>query len=350
MDNTPSQDTKDNVNQSPEAEVLQPRSDNSASTAASPSSPAPGPLQAGKKPRRRGYRPSHKATFIGLAAVLAILAINAGVIQLVLKKQAKNDDLTKKGQVSISTADLNKLGINRSLLGDSGVELIVAPNAQFKGKLSVTGDTSLSGNLLLNSKLIATDASFTQLQGGKVSLSELDVNGNSTLSSLNLRKELIVAGQSQLQGPVTIYQLLTVSNNVNITGNLAIGGVLTVNTFSARSLTSTSTLSIGGHIITSGPAPSVGAGSALGSNGTVSISGNDAAGSVAMNIGVGASSGTLANVAFRNQYGNLPRVVITPVGVGANFYLTNLSAAGFTINVASGLPPGGYRIDYIAMQ
>jgi cytoskeletal protein CcmA (bactofilin family) len=340
VDNNPA-----NTNGAPQPEELKPRAEAGAPTAPPASSVAPG-----AKPKKRSYRPSHKATFIGLAAVIAILAVNGAVIGFLLKKQAKTDGIASKGQVSLSNADLSKLGINRNAIGDSGSELIVAPNAQFKGTLSVVGNTNLSGQLNLNSKINGTDASFSQLQAGKTSLSDLNVNGDGTLSTLNLRKDLIVAGQSQLQGPVNLRQLLTVSSSANIIGNLSVGGTLTVGTFSARSLTSTSTLTIGGHVITNGLSPSLAPGNALGSNGTAGISGNDAAGVISMNIGVGAVGGTIASVAFHNTYSGVPRVVITPVGVPGEFYIFNLTTSGFSVGVASGLPPGGYRIDFLAMQ
>jgi cytoskeletal protein CcmA (bactofilin family) len=340
VENTPT-----NTPGAPQPEELKPRTESDGSTP-----PPASTMAVATKPRRRSYRPSHKATFIGIAVVVAILAVNAGVIAILLKKQAKTDGIASKGQVTLNGGDLNKLGINRNAIGDTGSELIVTPNAQFKGKLNVAGDTTLSGQLLLNSKITGTDANFTQLQAGKASLSDLNVNGNATTNNLNLRKDLVVAGNTQLQGPVNLSQLLTVNNSVNILGNLSVGGTLTAGTFSARSLTSTSTLTIGGHIVTNGPSPSLAPGNALGSNGTASVSGNDAAGAIAINIGVSAVGGTLASVAFHSQYASAPRVVITPVGVGANFYIFNLTSSGFSVGVTSGLPPGGYRINFLAMQ
>jgi cytoskeletal protein CcmA (bactofilin family) len=291
VENAPS---SGNTNAAPQPEELKPRSEASANTP--PTSTAPAPI----KLKKRSYRPSHKATFVGLAAVILILAINAAIITFLLKKQAKTDGVGSKGQVTLSNADLSKLGINRNTIGDTGSELVVAPNAQFKGKLNVAGDTALAGQLLLSNKVSGTDATFTQLQSGKTSVSQLDINGDTTGSNLNLRKDLVVAGNAQFQGTVNMKQLLTVSNSANITGNLSIGGVLTVSTFSARSL--------------------------------------------------GATAGTLASVAFHNQYGGLPRVVITPVGVGANFFIFNLTTSGFSVGVTSGLPAGGYLINFIAMQ
>ncbi len=209
---------------------------------------------------------------------------------------------------------------------------------------------TVAGQFKLNSKFSASDASLAKLEAGDTSLGQLNVNGDGTVSSLNLRKDLLVTGLTRLQGAVTVSQVLTVNNNLNVSGNLAVGGVLTARGFQASSLVSDTTLTIGGHIITRGAAPGVGPGSALGSNGTVSISGNDAAGTVAANIGVGAGNGIIANVAFRAQYGSTPHVVVTAVGAGVGSVYVNRSIGGFSIGVNGSLAPGGYAFDYIVMQ
>jgi hypothetical protein len=339
MDNAPSPEPQNQATETVEPEVLKPRADDGTPTPeAAPSAEVPTTPEAGKRPRRRTYRPSHKATFIGLAVVVLILTVNAVILGFVLKGKGKSTDQLANGQVTISKGVLNKIGVNTSTIGDSGVVLVVSPNAQFNGKMTVAGDVNIAGQLKLNSKFIASDANLTQLEAGNTSLSQLNVSGNSTLSNLAL----------------TVSQLLTVNNNLNVAGNLAVGGTLSTKTFSANSLTSTSTLTVGGHIITAGPAPGVGPGSALGSNGTVSINGNDAAGTIAINIGAGAGAGTLVNVAFRTQYGNVPRVVISPVNIPPNvtcsFYVLNPSPGGFSVEDSCGLPPGGFAIDYIIEQ
>lgn len=349
MDNQPTPPATHN-SAAPEPEVLKPREE--AVTASSGAKPATHTPTAGSGKRlRRTYRPSHKATFIGLAVVVLILGINAAIIAVVLK--GKNNTNQPSGQVTINADALNKVGLNTSTLGDSGIVLTVDPNTQFNGKMTVAGNVTIGGQLNLNSKFSASDASFTQLEAGNTSLSQLDVNGNTSLSSLSLRNNLAVAGTTQLQGAVTVSQLLTVNNNLTVSGSLSVGGVLSTKTFSASSLTSTGTLTIGGHVITNGSAPSVGpgGGSALGSNGTVSISGNDAAGSISVNIGTGATDGTLANVAFHSDYTGVPRVIISPVGqISCPIDVINRSASGFSIWAACGLSPGGYSVDYIVEQ
>lgn len=352
MDKSPSSETNNPTAGTPEPQALVARSDDgtpeagSEPTAATPLNPASPP----KAHHKRTYRPSHKATFIGLAAVILILAINAAVLGVALKGKSQSGN-TSSDQVTISKAALSKVGVNSNTVGDSGVVLTIGPSTEFKNKVVVAGDVSIAGQLKLNSKFTASDASLTQLEAGKASLSELNVSGNGTLNNLNLRTGLVVTGSSQLQGPVTANQLVTFNNNLTVIGNVAVGGTFSAKTFSATNLTSTGTLSIGGHILTSGLSPSVGrGGAALGNNGTVSISGNDASGTIAINIGTGAGSGTLANVAFRTQFSSPPHVVITPVGAACTFYIFNLTVAGFSVGDGCNLPPGGYAIEYIVMQ
>ncbi len=350
MDKTTPSEPTDQTDGAPEAEVLKPRTeDGSAPVASAPPKSLPANSEEGKKLRRRTYRPSHKATFIALGVVVAILAINAVVLGFVLKNKSKSAD-PNAGQVTISEDVLNKIGVNKSTIGNSGVKLTIDPDTQINGKLKAAGDVSIGGQLRLNSKFTAADAALAQLEAGKTSLSELNVSGTSTLSALNLRNGLAITGATQLQGAVTINALLTVNNNLNLVGNLAVGGTISTAGFVARDLASTGTLTVGGHIITSGQNPNFGAGTGLGSNGTASINGNDSAGTINFATGVGATAGTIGTVAFRTQYAKAPRIVLTGVGTGATFFITNPTVGGFTVNVNSGIPPGGYAIFYIVEE
>lgn len=345
-DNQPPPAETNQAGEPPAPEVLKTRTGDAA-PAEKPPPGAPNPPSSGKPPRRRSYRPSHKATFLSLGVVAVILLINVVVLAFVLRGKS-NQESTDRKSVTISPAVLDKLGVNTAPIGNSGAKLTVGPDAEFKGKLAVGGNVTLSGPVKLNGKVDGSDASFAQLQAGNTALSQLNVNGDGTLTNLNLRSGLAVKGTTQLQGAVTINGLVSILNSLNISGNTSIGGVLTTGTLNAARIVSGS-LSIGGHVTTSGQAPSVSAGSGVGSNGTVSISGNDTAGTVAVNIGVGGGDGIVANVSFRSRYGNIPHVVITPVGsMVPNFYITR-SASGFSIGV-SGIGPGGYAFDYIVAQ
>lgn len=342
----PASDTQQTSPQSPTPEVLKPQS---SSVTPEPSAAVPAsPVRS--RMRRGSYRPSHKATFIGLAVVVGILAINAGIIAFVMKGQAKDGTTLNQEAVTLSPAALDKLGVSRNAVGTAGTELIVGPNSKFNGTLTVGSDVSIGGQLRLNSKFSASDASLAKLQAGDTSLQQVNVNGDATISSLNLRKDLTVLGLTRLQGPVTLSQLLTVNNNVNIAGNLAVGGTLSARGFQASSLVSDTTLTIGGHIVTRGAAPGFSPGSALSGADTASSSGNDASGTIAVNIGAGAAkSGIVGFISFSSPYSGTPHVVVTPVGGGVSDVYINRSASGFSIGVGS-ISPGGHAFDYIVMQ
>lgn len=353
MTSQPSE-TKNKSTEPPAPEELRPQAHKEASDNQTGKSATTVPKTAAVHSRRATYRPSHKATFIGLAVVIAILAINAGIITFVVRGQEDAAVSQAQGEVTISSGALDSLGVSRNPIGNAGTELVVNPSARFNGKVVIGSDVSVAGELKLNSKFSASDASLTNLQAGDTSLEQLNVNGDGTVTNLNLRRDLAVVGATRLQGPVTVSQLMTVNNNLNVTGSLAVGGTLSARSFQASSLVSDTTLTIGGHIITRGAAVSVGRGAALASVDTVSISGNDAAGTVAVNLGSNANrSGILANVAFSRNYGSSPRIVVTAVGGPVDDLYINRSSGGFSIGVrsiSSGLSGAGYAFDYIVMQ
>lgn len=296
-------------------------------------------------PRRRStYRPSHKATFIGLIAVGVILAINAVIITVVMKNQATAEDAALKNGVTLSNTTLNELGVSRNPVGNAETELIVGPNSKFSGKVTMAGDLTVGGQLLLNNKLNASSAAFATLQAGDTQLQTLNVNGDGTMTTLNLRRDLQVAGTTRIQGQLTVNQLTTINNSMNVAGDLSIGGSLSVRNFQVSNLT------VAGHLISTGATPGVSAGGGVGSNGTVSISGNDTSGTVAVNTGVGAGNGLLASVTFRAQYAGTPHVVVTPVGRSVPGLYINRTSTGFTISADGSLGAGGYAFDYIVTQ
>ncbi|MGB3023227.1 MAG: hypothetical protein WBB39_00265 [Candidatus Saccharimonadales bacterium] len=307
-------------------------------------------LKANLKPRRGTYKPSHKSTFIALAVVALILIVNGVVIWFILRGNGNQQDNINRSEVTLSSETLSKLGVERNSVSDQGTELTIGPSSKFNSKVAMNSDLTVAGQLILNNTFSATDASLAKLKAGNTDVAQLNVNGDGTISTLNLRKDLNVVGASKFQGPVTLGQLLTVNNNVNIVGNLAVGGTISVRNFQASSLISDTTLTIGGHVITRGNAPGASAGPGVGSNGTVSVSGNDASGTVAVNIGVGASPGILANVSFNSAYSNTPHVVVTAIGPGPQGVYVNRNSGGFSIGVTNALGPGGYAFDYIVMQ
>ena len=332
----------------PVPEVLHAQGD-TTSEATSSSSTTFQASKPNKSRPRTTYRPSHKATFIGLAVVAGVLAINGGVIAWLMSAQDDAAAQTARETVTLSAKTLDGLGVSRNPVGNLGTELTIGPQTTFNNDVTMGSDLTIGGKLQLKGDFSANSASFANLKAGETALEKLTVNGDVTATTLNLRKDLNVVGSLKLQGPVTMAQLLTINNSLNVAGNVSVGGVLSARNFQANSLTSGSTLTIGGHIITRGSAPNVGSGGGVGSNGTVSISGNDASGTVAVNVGSGGGNGLLAQVSFKNQYGTMPHVVITPVGRYADVYVTR-SIGGFNIYSSSSMSAGGYAFDYMVMQ
>lgn len=294
--------------------------------------------------RRVAYRPSHKGTFIGMAVVIVILAINAAIIAFVMRNQATAEDAKIKNGVTLSSETLDKLGVSRNPVGDANTELVVGPNSKFKGNVQMAGTLQVGGSLILNSKFTASDAALAKLQAGDTQLQQLNVNGDATISTLNLRKDLQVAGTTHLQGSLTVNQLTTINNNMNIAGNLSIGGSLSVRNFQVSNLT------VAGHLTSSGATPGASAGGGVGSNGTVAISGNDTSGTVSVNTGVGAGNGLLATVSFATKYNSTPHVVVTAVGRSVPGMYINRTSAGFTISADGAMSPGGYAFDYVVVE
>ncbi len=338
----------------PEAETLKPRDDQvSVETKPADQATSRHKLEQGEANRRRfTYRPSHRATFIGLGVVIVILAVNAVVLGFLLKgAPSQNNSLANRG-VSISPGVLSKLGVNDTQIGNTNETLVVDPAAQFNSKLSVAGNVSISGQLNLNSTLNASSASLNQLKTGSVTVNQISINGSATASSLSVTGNLGVAGTSHFQNSVQVDQLLSVSNSAAIANNLSVGNEITARNISTNNLSIAGTVIFGSHMITSGTTPSVGPGGpALGGQGSVSINGDDAAGTISVNIGAGApSGGNLVNLSFANQYSGVPRVVITAIGCPATFYLTSVTTSGFSVAVSSALSPTHFYIDYIVEQ
>lgn len=300
-------------------------------------------LKTTKSFKRGTYKPSHKATFIGIAVVIAILSINAAIITYLMRGQIGFTDSVSKGDVVINSEVLDSLGVNKTPIGSDGTELVVSPDASFKGSVAISSDLNIAGQLNLNNKITAVSAILDNLTSGEITTNKININGDATASNLNLRENIIVVGSSQLQGPTTIGGLLTVNNGLNVAGNLSIGGTLSMGAFQTNALV------VAGKITTMGYAPGVSKGDALAVTDTVSISGNDISGTVAVNIGVGSRSGILAYVTFNNSYNNIPHVVITAVGPGVSNVYVNRDTSGFSIG-ASSISAGGHAFDYIVMQ
>ncbi len=81
----------------------------------------------------------------------------------------------------------------------------------------------------------------------------------------------------------------------------------------------TGLLTVGGHIASSGTAPTIAAGAAACTSPTVSVTGTDTAGTVTVTTGTGcAGAGKLATVTFNAAYGAAPRITLTAANANAS--------------------------------
>jgi len=126
----------------------------------------------------------------------------------------------------------------------------------------------------------------------------------------------------------------------NSAGSVTVLGVDTTNKIvTVMSLTVSVNLTLAGHVITNGSAPTFASGAAAdcSGTGTVSVSGDDTSGTVTVTTGTGpcSSGGTLATITFNSAYGSAPRVVLTPAeanGSTLQYYSGSSTTTDFTID------------------
>ena len=116
---------------------------------------------------------------------------------------------------------------------------------------------------------------------------------------------------STLQSDSDSYQNLTVSGSASIKSltvaeNAVIEGRLTV------AVLTVGTITVNGHIITGGGAPTAIAQLAAGSNATVSTSGTDTAGTITFTTGAAPAAGELIKLSFDKAYDAAPRIILSP--------------------------------------
>ncbi|HRF28162.1 MAG TPA: hypothetical protein PL051_00775 [Candidatus Saccharibacteria bacterium] len=308
------------------------------------------PAKSTLRSRTATYKPNHKATFLGVGVVVGILALNVGILWYFINARAEQTEVDREN-VTLSSSTLNSLGVSRNPVGTKGTELTIGPDTQFNGQVVIGGDVGIQGDLTLKNKFTAPEGSFTTLKAGKASLSQTSINGDATATNLIARKDLTVAGETRLQGAITMNKLVTINNNLNVSGNLSVGGSFTARSFSATNLTSTGTLTVGGHIITKGTVPYFNPGSALGTTGTASLSGTDTAGTINVTLGVGGGgNGSFGSVSFRNAFSGTPKVIVSPFNKSPGEFYVTRSSTGFTVWTSSSLSAGSYGFDYMVLD
>lgn len=240
-----------------------------------------------------------------IAIIIVLLLVGSALIgSFITRKSIKTTKTIVVNTQSLDNGTLNKL---TKQLGGGQVnqQLTISPDTLFKSNVNVQGSLAANGNLAVKGT--------SNLQGDVTTGSNLAVNGG-----------------------------LTVTSGASIGGNLTVDGKITASSLSVGSITLstlslTGNLSVGGHLITTGLAPSITA-SVSAANGTASISGNDISGTINITTGKGSAiAGEIAIITFHNPFQLAPRVMLTPLNSDAasvEAYVTEHSTF-FTIRTAA---------------
>jgi|AntRauTorckE6833_2_1112554.scaffolds.fasta_scaffold00163_4 cytoskeletal protein CcmA (bactofilin family) len=261
--------------------------------------------------------------FFVLVVIIASLIVYVGY-------QRDRDAMIEDEEIfsqELTAEELAELAGSDSRVGDPQQTLSVESNAVFAGQVLIRDSLDVAGTIRV---------------GGSLSLPGITVSGTSNFDQIQANN-LSIAGDTNVQGQLSIEQNLTVS------GGASFGGAISAPSIVVDSLQLTGDLQVNRHIDAGGPTPSVSRGGAIGSGGTVSISGTDTAGTVVINPGGGAGSGPVATVTFANGFSQTPHIVVTPVNRSVDYYITR-NTNSFTIFIAGGLSSGSFAFDYIAID
>lgn len=249
---------------------------------------------------------SKKRIIFTLLAVIAVLALLTAVI-LYIRSSSKPEPTVVINTQSLDNGTLNQLTTENGA-------------ADGKQQLTITPDTLFHNNVTINKDLL--------------------VNGRTTLqSALNVARDLAVGGNT------------TVGGNLSVTGQISAGN-LNVGTVSMGTLQISGNLELRGHIVPTGPVPTIKT-SVAAAGGTARIDGTDTAGTITIVMAGAVPAGEMVIVTFNTAFNATPKLQLTPVSNAAAKldYFATKTAGFFTIEAASLPTPGStYIFDYFVTQ
>lgn len=261
-----------------------------------------------------------------------LLLVLAGVIVLVTWLASKNADKNTVETQSLTSDTLKQLATSDVTVGQPKQVLNVQSNAVFAGKVLIRDSLEVAGPIQV---------------GGALNIPGITVSGNSIFESIQVNKDLSVAGNTALQGQLSVQRNLTVGGTGTFGGNISAPQVTTGNLQLNGNLTLTK------HIAVGGSTPSRSNGPALGGGGTVAVSGSDIGGSININTGSGPTAGCFVTVNFTQKYNTTPRINVTPIGSGAANvgYYINRSTTSFSVCAANNPPANSsFGFDYFIVE
>ncbi len=275
---------------------------------------------------------------INVYLLLFILLIGAaGLVVVVAVDQSKREkSATTIDTQELSAEDLSKLQSTDVTVGDPKQLLSIESNAVFTGKVLIRDSLDVAGGIKV---------------GGSLSLPGITVSGTSAFDQVTAN-QLSIAGDTTLQGQ------LTVQKNLVVSGSATFGGAVSAPQLTVSSLQISGDLTFNRHVDAGGGTPGKSDGTPLGGGGTSSVSGTDTAGTVTINTGSNPTGGCFMTITFVNKFNATPHVVISPANDKAadlRYYVTRNTAS---FNVCStgkytGAAPDAatsYLFDYVVID
>lgn len=262
--------------------------------------------------------------------LFGVIVVVAGAITIVnyLNSQKATPEATIASQELTENA-LKQLANTDASVGDSSQTLTIQGNAIIEGQTLMRGNLNIAGNLQT---------------GGSIQGPNLTISGKSNLGETQINR-LQIASNLAVQGDTTM-------DNLNVAGTSSFSGAVTASrlTVTQLVLSGNAVLQVPNHISFTGPTPSRTINSGvLGGGGSASINGSDTAGTVNINTGNNPAAGCFLRINFAKAFTSQPRVVISPVGLGAGKtqYYVDRNTTGFSICTASPSPANqAFAYDY----
>lgn len=267
-----------------------------------------------------------------LILFLFILMIGGAisVISYFQSKQASTTSTLKTQALTQQT--LQQVASSDATVGNAQQVLNVESSAVFAGKVLIRDGLEVAGPLRI---------------GGTVALNDITVSGTAGLGQVQVSKNLAVAGDTALQGALTVAKTLQVNGSGSFSGPVSAPQITTSNFQLNGDLVLTH------HITTGGGTPARSNGPALGSGGSATVGGSDTGGTVTINTGSNPAAGCFITVTFTSKYSATPHVLLTPVGSagGGLAYYVNRDPSSFSICDASAPPAGSsFGFDYFVVD
>lgn len=285
-----------------------------------------------EQPKKGSLKQLLKRFNLYLLLFIFILVI-AGVILTIAyfqSKQASTSNIVKTQELTQKA--LQQLANSDASIGSTEQILTIQSSAIFAGKVLVRDGLEVAGTLKVS---------------GTTAINDLVASGSSQFGDAQVNKKLSVAGDTALQGSVSI------AKSLQVNGTATFGGPISAPQLTTSSLQINGDLVLTHHIVTGGPTPSLVRGSALGGGGTASINGSDTSGTVTINVGSGPPAGCFATMTFASKFNSTPRILLTPVGAsgGSINYYVNRTSTNFSICTSTPAPAGSsFGFDYFVVN